>query len=303
MRRLPPLNALRAFEAAARLGSATRAAAELCVTHSAVSKQIGVLEAWLQNSLFQRQGKRLLLTPAGRRLLLEAQSAFDRLAAVAADIAPQAGRRTLRLTAPPTFLMRWLVPRLSTFQRAHPDIEIQLSTRRETATPLPGGFDVAIRRSSEHDPGQLCVPFMPERVSPAAAPLLLGRSRRLAPERLAAMPWLIADMRPHDWPDWLAHAGRRDLQPRQALHFDHTYLAIEAALDGLGVVMAPLGLVQGELAAGQLLLPCPSIVLEQPGYFAVTPAAGRTAPAVAALLDWLRGEAAKPADAPLSARG
>lgn len=294
MRRLPPLNAIRAFEAAARLGSASRAAAELCVTHSAISKQIGTLENWLETKLFQRVGKRLVLTPPGRRLLLEAQSTFDRLAAVIMEISPRNGKSALRVAAPPTFLMRWLVPRLSGFQLMHPAIEIQLSTRRENATPLPEGFDVAIRRSDERLPDQACIPFLRERISPAAAPRLLRDiGSTIPPAHLSMLPWLIADMRPHDWADWLSHAGNDGLKPRTTLHFDHTYLAIEAAIDGLGVVMAPLGLLRDELANGQLVLLCPDIILELPGYFAVVRAAQRRTPPVSALLQWLVAEADK----------
>src|SRR5882724_6131464 len=145
MRQLPPLNALRAFEAAARFLSFTRAGDELHVTHGAVSRQIQGLEAWLGTPLFRRLNRRVELTEAGAAYLAEIGASLDRIALASARVREEGRVRVLRINALPTFTIRWLIPRLSGFQRRHPQVEVRVTTSTERADRLPETFDLVIR--------------------------------------------------------------------------------------------------------------------------------------------------------------
>jgi LysR family glycine cleavage system transcriptional activator len=289
MRRLPPLNSLKAFEAAARLGSVVRAAEELCVSHGAVSKQLLNLERWLKVGLFDRSSGKMVLTQAGRHLLEEVKLALDRIADAIAQLAPDGDEKVLVVSAPPTMTLRWLVPRLTSFIRQHPGIHIQLNNRRDRETALPAGVDVAIRRGHTPHPQLSAVTFMNEAVTPVCAPGLL-RAKPKTPLQLTEHPWLTADMRPADWRHWLAFAGEPDLQPAASLSFDHTYLALEAALDGLGVAMGPRYLIQDDVAAGRLQVMYPHLLAPSSPYVFVHDIRRAGDPAIAALQAWLQAE-------------
>src|SRR5580704_19597598 len=165
MRRLPPLNALRVFEVAARTGSYAEAAAELGLTHGAVSRQIAALEGWLGQRLFARAGRRMVATPIARAFAAEVSLSFDRVIAAAEACGRPVSRRILRVSAPTTFAMRWLIPRLDRFHTERPEIEVAVTTATTLHDELRGGFDVAIRRgSAEQDawPQHRAVAFLDE---------------------------------------------------------------------------------------------------------------------------------------------
>lgn len=292
MRRLPPLNSLKAFEAAARLGSVVRAADELCVSHGAVSKQLLNLERWMNVALFDRSPGKMGLTAAGRYLLEETRTALDRIDAAVAHLAPGSDERVLVVSAPPTMTLRWLVPRLTSFLREHPGIRIQLNNRRERDTALPAGVDVAIRRGHTPDSQLSATTFMNEAVTPVCAPGL-ERARPKTPAGLAACTWLTADMRPADWRHWLAFAKEAALQPAASLSFDHTYLALEAALDGLGVAMGPRYLIQDDIDAGRLRVIFPRLLAPSNPYIVVHDIRRAGDPAIAAFKAWLQAEGAR----------
>ncbi|VCU69087.1 Glycine cleavage system transcriptional activator [Pigmentiphaga humi] len=287
MRRLPPLNSLKAFEAVARLGSVVRAAEELCVSHGAVSKQVLNLERWLGAALFERRGRQLEPTAAGRVLAGDLRDLFDRLAGAVERACPETGRK-LVISAPPTMTLHWLLPRLTGFLRLHPHIEIQLNNRRDRAHALPGGVDAAIRRGRSGEPDLIETAFMKEAVTPLWA--RGGRARPACFEELAQQTWLTADMRPDDWQRWLAVAGAPHLQPQARLGFDHTYLAVEAALDGLGVAMGPRYLMQEELEAGRLEALFPDVLAPADDYFFVRERHRADDPALEALNAWLQSQ-------------
>jgi LysR family glycine cleavage system transcriptional activator len=289
MRRLPPLNSLKAFEAVARIGSVVGAAEELCVSHGAVSKQLLNLERWLRVPLFNRSSGKMAITSAGRHLLEEVGASLDRIADAVGQIAPDGDERVLVVSAPPTMTLHWLVPRLTSFIRQHPDIRIQLNNRRDRETALPGGVDVAIRRGHTPHPLLTAVAFMNEAVTPVCSPDLLCKQNG-ALEQLAHAPWLRADMRPQDWRHWLTFADVPDLQPSASLSFDHTYLALEAALDGLGVAMGPRYLVQDDIDAGKLAVIFPRLLAPSSGYFFVYETRRHGDPAIVALQTWLAAE-------------
>lgn len=291
IRRLPPLNAVRAFEAAARHGSFKEAATELGVTHGAVSQQVHLLEEWLgAPALFRRSTRRVVLTPAGAALLAEFGPALDRIAAAvqqhrARRDAPSAV--VLRVNALATFSLRWLLPRMPLFRAEHPDIEVRLSTSNDPLDALAEPFDVVIRGGPDAFHGFAARFVLSEHRLPVCSPSLLAKLPLAEVADLAGHTLLHVTSMPRLWREWLAEAGHAALEPAASLTFDHFYLTLQAALDGLGVAMGPTALVADDLAAGRLVTPFPTISLPARSYFAYIPQARRTAPHSAVFCDWL----------------
>lgn len=287
-RRLPPLNALRAFEAAARLGGFARAAQELNVTHGAVSRQIKALEYWAGVPLFVRTNRNAAPTEAGAALLVEVGAALDRLANAAARLrlGPRP-RASLRVSALPTFTMRWLIPRLPAFQEAHPDVEVRLVTANTPAEHFRADVDVVIHGPVTHR-GWTGEPFLGEARLPIVSPQLLKRRPIKSAADLAAHTWLHAETMPNAWPRWLAAAGVPDLKPAREQAFEHFYLTIQAATGGLGVMMGPVYLVADELRDGRLVAPLKGPLLKSRGYYIYRPTERRERPGAAAFRRWLK---------------
>lgn len=290
-RSLPPLNAVRAFEAAARLGSFKEAAAELSVTHGAVSQQIRLLEEWLgAPALFRRSVRRVVLTPAGAALLAEFAPALDRISAAVQQHRERRGNAAvavLRVNALATFSLRWLLPRMSRFRAEHPDIEVRLSTSNDPVDALPDTFDVVIRGGPDTFHGFSSRFLVSERRLPVCSPSLLERLPLHEIADLSRHTLLHVTSMPRLWRDWLTEAGHSALEPAAALTFDHFYLTIQAALDGLGVAMGPTALISDDLAAGRLVTPFPAISLPARSYFAYFPAGRSNDPHSAVFCDWL----------------
>ncbi|MDB5363221.1 MAG: LysR family transcriptional regulator, glycine cleavage system transcriptional activator [Rhodospirillales bacterium] len=289
-RRLPPLSSLRAFEAAARRGSFTAGAEELLVTHGAVSRQIAALEQWLSTPLFDRIGRRVRLTGAGRDYLEAMSRAFDGMADATRRLTEASTVKSLTVNALPTFSMRWLLPRLAGFQQRHPDVALRLVTSDRPLDEVGEPFDVAIRRGPDIWPDCVAAPFLAEWEVPVMSPALADRLpvRRVAD--LAAHTLLHADTRPGAWRRWLIAAGERDLVVAGQQRFDHFYLTLQAAADGLGVALGPLPILADELASGRLVAPLDGPRLEARGYWRVTPNARTSDPAVRDLCEWLDRE-------------
>ncbi|WP_375777969.1 transcriptional regulator GcvA [Bradyrhizobium sp. ma5] len=290
-RSLPPLNAVRAFEAAARLGSFKEAAAELSVTHGAVSQQIRLLEEWLgAPALFRRSVRRVVLTPAGAALLAEFAPALDRISAAVQQHRARRGDAAvavLRVNALATFSLRWLLPRMSRFRAEHPDIEVRLSTSNEPVDALPESFDVVIRGGPDTFHGFSSRFLVSERRLPVCSPSLLERLPLHEIADLSRHTLLHVTSMPRLWRDWLTEAGHSALEPAGSLTFDHFYLTIQAALDGLGVAMGPTALISDDLAVGRLVTPFPAISLPARSYFAYFPAGRSNDPHSAVFCDWL----------------
>lgn len=287
-RRLPPLNSLRAFEAAARLGSFTLAADELCVTHGAISRHVQQLETWLDRPLFERHNRRVELTDAGRAYLAEVGASFDRIALATVQHFGQGQQRVLRVSAPATFSLRWLVPKLSSFQVAHPAIEVRLSTSNEPIEKLRDKVDLIVRGGPQAIDGYVAEEFLSEVRLPVCAPKLLeGRPLR-TPADLADFTLLHAATYPGMWPEWLAAAGHANLVPRNSLTLAHFYLTLQGALDGLGVAMGPIALVADDIAEGRLVQPFSEPALPPWRYFTYVAAARAQDEAVRAFKDWLK---------------
>jgi len=290
MRRLPPLNAIRAFEAAARHGSFTRAAAELNVTHGAVSRQVALLEEWTGARLFHRSRRQMVLTAEGQALMAEVGPALDRIARSVAGIG-QTKSVTLLLNAPPTFTMRWLIPRLSGFQRRHPSIDIRLSSSIEPIDFSLGAYEIAIRRLSAPRPGLFCKSFLPEEALPVCSPALLASGRLKQPQDLADETLIHTLAEPDAWPNWFDWVGCKELRARTTLNFEHLYYALQAAVEGLGIPIVPFPLVADDIAAGRLCLPFPTAVKSR-RYSVVHPGIAHKKEPINLFCDWLIEEGA-----------
>jgi LysR family transcriptional regulator, glycine cleavage system transcriptional activator len=286
-RRLPPLNSLKAFEAAARLGSFNQAAVELQVTHGAISRHVQLLEDWLGIELFRRLNRRVVLTDAGRGYLAEVGAALDRIALATAHHAGRAQAGVLRVSATATLALRWLIPRLSSFQLDNPAIEVRLTTSNDPIETLGETSDIAIRRCGSDAGGCIAIWSLSEYRLPVCSPKLL---RRLPLRRLADLSWhtlLHAASRPNVWPDWLKAAGVPGLVARQSLVLEHNYQALQGALDGLGVALGSSALIGDDLAAGRLVSPFAGPKLPGDGYCAYVPRASANDPAVIRFGEWL----------------
>lgn len=283
----PPLNSLRIFEAAARLESFSAAAGELFVTHGAVSKQIKQLEEWLGMPLFERRGGRVKLTDAGWRYLVQVQDGLDLIANATAQLQQPDRQRRLSINSTPTFASYWLLPRLSGFRERFPELELQLVTSDRDISRLDAPFDVAIRRGPGDWPGHIAKPFMKERELPLASPALLARLPVTTPADLARHTLLHADTRPTAWPRWLTLAGVPQLKASSGMHFDRFPLALQAACEGLGVVLGPLPMAEALIRAGQLAAPLAGPVVPVRDYCWIVPRAVSDDATVSAFCLWL----------------
>jgi len=270
--RIPPLPALRAFLAACRAGSYTAAAEELAVTHGAVSRQIQVLEEWLGQKLFERTGQRMTPTPHAQAFAQEVGVAFERIEEAARRYGRGSASMLLRVSAPATFAMRWLIPRLPDFYRRHPGTLVQVQTATTQQLALAGSFDVAIRRGAVSHAHFSAMPFMDEWHVLAAAPALLERQPLRTPEDLAGHTLLDTETRPGLWQQWFNAAGHlhEPRLPRQ--RFDHFYVTYMALIDGLGIGVVPMPTLAHDVAVGRLVLPLPGIRTSTNRYVSLTPA-------------------------------
>jgi LysR family glycine cleavage system transcriptional activator len=260
-RSLPPLNALRAFEAAARELSFKRAAAELHVTEGAISHQVRALEDAVGVKLFVRLHRGLRLSEAGARYAPALQAAFDALDAATRALAPKrGGRARLRVSALPSFAASWLVPRLGAFHARHPRIDLALHSSAELADLARDPVDVAIRYGRGDYPGLHVEPLMTDAIAPVASPrLALTRPDQLRRHTL------LHDGTSAGWRDWLAAAGVRGVDAERGLSFDDSGQLVQAAVAGHGVALARLRLAEADLRAGRLVQP---FAAAQPAPFA-----------------------------------
>lgn len=257
-RQLPSLNALRAFEAAARLESVTRAAAELHVTHGAISRQIRALEAEFGAALFGRAGRGLELTPAGRRLRDAASAALDQLRDGCNQLRRETAAAPFVLGCSGSVLARWMIPRLERMSHDLPGLNLNLSVIENAPANAMPGLDAALMLAEPPWPATWQVPVLaPERIAPVFSPRH-PRSAALRKASIAALekePLLHTASRPQAWPAW-ARAQRVAIG---RLHFgqsfEHLYYLLEAAMAGLGVAIAPQPLVADDIASGRLLAP------------------------------------------------
>ncbi|MEP3115810.1 transcriptional regulator GcvA [Nisaea sp.] len=271
-RHLPPLNAVRAFEASARLKSFTAAAGELGVTHGAISRQVRNLEGWFGFALFLRSNRKVTLTPEGQEYLDEVSTVFDKLSVATERLTGPRGVTVLRICAPETFSVRWLIPRLSALARAHPNIEIRLRPMVTLDEHLTDSFDVVIRRGEMERPGFTSAPFLRETCTPVISPRLLEQMPMDRPRALRNHTLLNAESLDHLWPSWLQNAGLGERHVPRNLRFQSLNYALQAAVEGLGVAMGPSALVADDIASGRLIAPLPEHALTMGDFHILTAA-------------------------------
>lgn len=262
---LPPLNAVRAFVAAARHQSFTLAAGELHVTHGAVSRQVKVLETHLGVPLFERRTRQVSLTVEGLRFFAQADAALKQLAAAARSVMDQTPARVVRINVRPSFAVRWLIPRLPDFVARHPGIEPHVLTTTQPPDRAAEGFDIAIRRGHAGWPPSIELhPFLEDEVCLVASPALLARHPVIRPTDLTGLVMLASRTRKGDWDAWSAHTGLGKLKPAGQMLFDHAHIVLQAAIDGLGFAAVPMSLAGSGVASGQLRCLFPDLRMPVP---------------------------------------
>jgi LysR family glycine cleavage system transcriptional activator len=303
--RLPPLIAVRYFEAAARHLSFTKAAQELHVTHSAISHQIKALEEWLGTPLFRRLNRSIVLTEAGQAYVRPVREALEKLGDASRALKSREQTGTLTVSVMPSFAAKFLVPRLGGFRRAHPDIDVRISASERLVDFAREDVDVGVRYGRGNWPGLRIDRLVRENLIAVCSPKL-----RRGPIPLKTPADLLNHTLMHDpdWPEamwerWLAAAGVRVDRLKSPLSFNHSSLMIQAAIDGLGVALAEEALVRDDLATGRLIRP---FAVDMPGeyaFYVVSPEAAAERPKVAAFRNWLMAEArAEPAAEATGAR-
>ncbi len=299
-RRLPSLNALRAFEAAARRLSLTKAAHELSVTPGALSHQIKALETRLGAKLFQRTARGLAFTDLGRDYLPVVRDAFDRLAAGTDMLFGPAQAATLTVSVSPNFAQKWLVPRLGRFAAAHPAIDLRIAASTEHVDFAASDVDLAVRHGDGNWPGLAVAKLADEHVIPVASPrLAAGKPALKRPRDLRAHTLLHAPG-PVDWRAWTDAAGLADpavadIDVRRGPRFNQASMAIEAAVDGVGVALARTALASLDLAAGRLVQPFGPALAAPFAYYVVCLAPYANRPKIRTFRDWALAEAAEDA--------
>ncbi|HEN8801494.1 LysR family transcriptional regulator [Pseudomonas sp. CM25] len=291
---LPPLNALRAFEATARLNSVSQAAEALHVTHGAVSRQIKVLEEHLSVALFVKDGRGIKLTDAGVRLRDASGEAFDRLRSVCAELSRDVSQAPFVLGCSGSLLARWFIPRLGRLQADLPELRLHLSAGEGDLDPRRPGLDALLVYAEPPWPADMQVHVLAEeRIGPVLSPRYAGfeRLQDAPPKALLGEALLHTTSRPQAWPTWALEQGLEPAAMQYGQAFEHLYYLLEAAVAGLGVAIAPQPLVADDLRAGRL---------SAPWGFSPTPAAlALWVPRRAAdgraeqLAQWLRAELAR----------
>jgi LysR family glycine cleavage system transcriptional activator len=288
--RLPSLNGLRAFEAAARHLSFTNAAAELNVTQTAISHQIKRLEQELGVRLFVRQNRALELTPQARDYLPGIRAAFNDLRQATDRLLRKDNANVLTVSTLTSLAVKWLLPRLPAFQAAHPSIDVRITTSAALVDFRSGDVDAAIRYGRGQWPGLQADWLMADEMFPVCSPALLTAAKPLATPADLAHHTLLHTSGGYDddWRLWLTAAGiSADVAQARGLSFDLIFLTVQAAIDGLGVAMGRTSYVEADLAAGRLVAPFATKLPDDWGFYLVAPITTAESPKIAAFRQWL----------------
>jgi LysR family glycine cleavage system transcriptional activator len=290
--RLPPLNALRAFEATARHLSVKNAAAELCVTPGAVSQMLKSLELHLGVTLFRRVNRGIFLTDAGQGYLPPIRNAFRQINEATKRLAESDDSGVLTVSVTPFFAAAWLVPRLKAFQDAHPAFDVQVVTGKTLADFERDGVDVAIRHGLGRYPGLRSERVLAVEIVPVAAPELVARlGMPTGPADLTRWP-LVHEIERSGWDLWFRAQGVFEVGAPRGPSFDDSTLLVRAVLGAQGAGLLPVALVASDLSDGRLVRLADVSLLEELAYYLVYPEANHTLPKVAAFRDWILGAAA-----------
>jgi LysR family glycine cleavage system transcriptional activator len=298
LRRLPPLNALRSYEAAARHLSFTKAAGELGVTPAAVSHQVKMLEDHIGVPLFQRVNRQLVLTEAGEACLPGIRAAFEGLAS-AIDAISVAGRTgVLTVSVAPSLAGKWLLPRLERFKATHPDIDVRVSASLHLVDFTSGEIDVAIRYGAGVYPGLRSERLLGEAVIPVCSPKLLDEPHPLRSPADVRWHTLLHDDSPDDdtscptWEMWLKAAGVDGIDTTRGPRFNQPSLVLEAAILGHGIALAKSAIAAADLAEGRVVKPFELTLPLEFGYYIVAPESKTLMPKVDLFIRWLRQDVA-----------
>jgi LysR family glycine cleavage system transcriptional activator len=285
--RLPPLNALRAFEATARHLSVKNAADELCVTPGAVSQMLKVLELHLGVALFRRVNRGIFLTDAGQSYLPPVRNAFRQIAEASGRIAVSAETGILTVSVTPFFAAAWLVPRLKAFQDANPEIDLRVLTDKGLVDFSRDGVDVAVRHGLGRYPGLRSERLFAVEVVPIAAPTLVAQlGAPKAPAELTRWPH-VHDADRQGWHLWFQAQGIDEIGPPRGPSFDDSSLLLKAILAGQGAGLLPAAMVALDLAEGRLVRLADVVWLEDFAYYLVYPELSRERPKVIAFHKWI----------------
>jgi LysR family glycine cleavage system transcriptional activator len=286
-RRLPPLTSLRAFEAAGRHLSFTKAAAELTVTQAAISHQVKALEQHLDVALFLRLPRKLELTKAGKILLPVVRDSFNRIGDAVAGLDRDIASSALTVRLAPSFAAKWLSPRLDDFRRKQPQIDLSLTHSNEPVDFRRQQIDIAITYGKGDWRGVVSDRVLSIDFFPVCSPQFMQGEHPLTnPENLAHYT-LLHDTDHAAWPDWLALAGIENVDPQRGTVVDDTNVLIQAAIDGLGVALGSTHFVADRLASGRLVKPFDTTLYNDYAYYVVCPKKNLKRPEVAAFKAWL----------------
>lgn len=302
-RKIPATHTLLAFEAAARHESYTRAAQELALTQSAVSRQVAALEEYLGQALFTRTRHGVALTPRGREY---ASQVADRLLALERDtlnaMSTQGTQGAVCLATVPTFATRWLIPRLPQLRAQHPDIVVHIETRTRPFMFADTGFDGALFAGTAEQvanwAGTRAALLVHEEVLPVCTPGLLGNAASLSPPAVAQLPLLQQSTRPFGWRQWFDAMGVAAPHALSGPRYELFSMTTTAAIHGLGVALVPRLLVEAELACGDLVVACDQPLRGERAYYLVTPIHDEEPAALSLFRQWLT-DAAQTTDKPL----
>jgi len=299
--RLPPLNAIRAFEAAARLGGFNAAGAELNVSANAVGRLVKLLEDSLSVPLFRRLARGVVLTEAGERYLAGVGTLLDRLAEATTDLQRLETPRVLKVSAAPSVISRWLIPRLRSLTERHPDLDVHLTATIARTDFTREDIDVAVRVGTGCYEGMRSDLLMRIDRFPVCAPELLSRGLPLREPADLAHHVLLQDQSPCrprlpdlvDWKRWLAAIGITNIDAERGTRFSFPHMALQAAAAGQGIALASSALIADDLTTGRLVRPFGNLAVPSPyGYFLVCPAATAEREKVVMFREWALTEAA-----------
>jgi LysR family glycine cleavage system transcriptional activator len=289
-RRLPSLNALKAFEASARQESFTKAAHELSVTQGAVSQQVKALEAELGVRLFTRERQRLVITEAGRAYLEVVRDAFDRLAMGTERLLQRQKSGTLTITTSPNFAAKWLVHRLGRFLEAHSGIDLRISASIQHVDFTHEDIDLAIRHGDGQWPGLHVTRLCSEQLVPVCSPKLLTGSGALRSPGDIKHHTLLHTNSTGDWGNWLARAGVDGVDFKHGIVFNQASIAIDAAIDGQGIALARTALASSDLISGRLARPFAQVLEVPYAFWIVGTKSAADLPKISTFREWLLKE-------------
>lgn len=286
-RRLPPLNSLKAFEAAARNLSFTKAAEELFVTQAAISHQIKLLEDHLSIKLFMRRNRSLLLTEEGQSYYLDIKDIFAHLYEATEKLLTRGAKGTISIALTPSFAIQWLVPRLSEFSTMHPDIDVRIKAQDYDDSSLTDDVDVAIYYGLGHWQGVNADKLHTEYLTPVCSPLLLASDRPIRSTEDLRHHTLLHDSSRKNWKEWMKVAGLPDLNVNQGPIFSHSSMVLQAAIHGQGVALAHSVLAKPDIDSGRLVMPFDQVLVSKNAYYLVCREAQTDSAKIETFRNWL----------------